>query len=147
LAAFVTVFFVSDEERCAGYWAYPHPGGSCNRHSVTNFGSVLRHSARAKINSGRCENIGASAIWAVERKVHLNNASICASYLCEISDLHEMILRHYDFKKRIAAGDDFAFKRIGEANRCGGKENRSDKKSHAEHFHDSTDKPDLSFGY
>jgi len=58
-----------------------------------------------------------------------------------------MIARHYDFKKRIAAGDDFAFKRIGEANDRGGKKNRSDKKSHGKHFHDSTDKPDLSFGH
>jgi hypothetical protein len=147
LAAFVALFFVSDEERCAGYWAYPHPGGACNCHSITNFGSILRVSAGAKINSGRCENIGASAIWAVEGQVYLNNAPICASYLREIGDLHEMIVRHNDFKKGIAARDDFAFKRISEANGCGGKKNRSDKKSHAEHFHDSTDKPDLSFGH
>jgi hypothetical protein len=91
--------------------------------------------------------MGASAIWAVERKVYLNNAPICASFLCEICNLHEMIVGHNDFKNPIAAGDDFAFKRIGERNRYGGKKNRSDKKSHGEHFHDSTDKPDLSFGH
>src|SRR5262249_8713276 len=125
-AALVTLFSESDEERCAGHWAYPHPGWACNCYSVTNFGSVLRHSAGAKINSGRCENIGASTIWAVERKVYLNNAPICASLLCEIRDLHEMIVRHNDFKNRIAAGDDFAFKRIGERNHCGSKKSRSD---------------------
>jgi len=58
-----------------------------------------------------------------------------------------MIVRDYDFKNRIAAGDDFAFKRIGERNHCGSKKSRSDEKSHGERFHDVTDKPDLSFGH
>jgi hypothetical protein len=58
-----------------------------------------------------------------------------------------MIARHYDFNNRIVAGDDFAFKRIGEGNRCGSKKKRSDEKSHGERSHDLTDKRDLSFGY
>ena len=62
-------------------------------------GSVLRVSAGAKINSRRCENIGASAIFDVTGQDYLNNAAVCASVLCEIRDLHEMIAGHCDFDK------------------------------------------------
>ena len=117
-AALVTFFFVSDEELCADDWSDLHDGGTCNCQPVINFGSVLRVGAGAKINSRRCENIGASAIFGITRQDHLNNAPICASVLREIRDLHEMIARHRDFKNRIVAGDDLAFKRIGEGNCC-----------------------------
>src|SRR4029453_14704869 len=90
-AALATPFPVSDEELCAGYWPDPHYSGACNCHSVSNFGSGLHVSAGAKINPRRCENIGASAIFAIPRQGHLNNAPICASVLREIGDLHEMI--------------------------------------------------------
>ena len=102
-AALVTLFFISDEELCAGYWHDPHSSGACNCHSVTNFGRVLRVAAGARINSGRCENIGGSAIFGVPRQGHLNNGPICdqSSVLRKIRDLHEMIARHYDFENRI----------------------------------------------
>src|SRR5215472_3957755 len=58
-----------------------------------------------------------------------------------------MIGRHDDFKNRIVALDDLAFKRIGESNCCGSQKNRSDKKSHGERSHDLTDKRDSNFGY
>jgi hypothetical protein len=58
----------------------------------------LRVSPGAKVNSGRCENIGGSAIWGIPRQANLNNSPICAAFLREIRDLHEMIARHYDFK-------------------------------------------------
>ncbi len=117
-AALVTLFSVTDEELCADYWPDPHSSGACNCHSITNFGRVLRVAAGAKINSGRCENIGRSAIFGVPWQGHLNNGPICASVLRKIRDLHEMIARHYDFESRIVAGDDLAFKRIGESNCC-----------------------------
>ena len=88
-----------------------------------------------KINSRSCKNIGASAVFGITRQNHFNHAPICASVLCEISDLHEMVARHRYFKSRIGALDDLAFKRVGEGNRCGSKKNRSDEKSHAERFH------------
>ena len=78
-AALVTLFFISDEELCADYWPDSHSSGACNCHSITNFGKVLRVAAGAKINSGRCENIGGSAIFGVPRQGHLNNGPICAS--------------------------------------------------------------------
>jgi hypothetical protein len=58
-----------------------------------------------------------------------------------------MIARHCDFKNRVVAGDNLAFKRIGEDNRCGSKKNRSDEKSHGERSHDLTNKRDLYFGH
>ena len=104
-----------------------HYSGACNCHSVTNFGKVLRVAAGAKINSRRCENIGGPAIFGVTRQGHLNNGPICASVLREIRDLHKMIARHYNFENRIVAGDDLAFKRIGESNCCGSQENAATK--------------------
>jgi len=147
LAALVTLFFVSNKELCTDDWPDFHNSGTCDCQSVANFGSVLGVSAGAKINSRRCENIGASSIFAVTRQNHLNHAPICASVLREICDLHEMIARDRDFKDRIGALDDLAFKRIGEGNCCGNNKNRSDEKSHAERFHDLTDKRDLFFGH
>jgi len=146
LAALVALFSISDEELCTDDRSDLHDSGARNCQSVANFGSVLRVRAGAKINSRRCENIGASAIFGVTRQNHLNHAPICASVLREIGDLHEMIRRHCDFKDRIVALDDLAFKRIGEGNRCGTKKNRGDKKSHAQRFHGLTDKRDLFFG-
>jgi hypothetical protein len=146
LAALVTLFFVSDEELCTDDWSDLHDGRTCYCQPVTNFGSVLRVGAGTKINSGSCKNIGASAVFGITRQNHLNHAPICASVLREIRDLHEMIAGHRDFKSRISALDDLAFKRIGEDNCCGTKKNRSDEKSHAERFHDLTDKRDLFFG-
>jgi hypothetical protein len=107
----------------------------------------LRVSPGAKVNSGRCEHIGGSAIWGISRQANLNNSPICAAVLREIRDLHDMIARHSNFKNRIVALDDLALKRIGEGNCCGSKENRSDEKSRGERFHDSTDKHDSDFGY
>src|SRR5262249_53166047 len=118
LAALVSLFLISDEELCTDDWSDLHDSGACNCQSVTNFRSVLRVGAGAKINSCRCENIGASAVVGVTRQDHLNNAPVCASVLSEISNLHEMITRHYYFKNRIAALDDLAFKWIGEDNNC-----------------------------
>ena len=118
--ALITLLFISDEELCADYWPDSHSSGACNCHSITNFGKVHRVAAGAKINSGRCENIGGSAIFRVPRQGHLYNGPIGASVLREIRDLHEMIARHYDFENRIVAGNDLAFKRIGESNRCCG---------------------------
>ena len=117
-AALVTVFLISDEQLCADYRPDSHSSGACNCHSITNFGKVHRVAAGAEINSGRCENIGGSAIFGVPRQGHLNNGPICASVLRKIRNLHKMIARHYDFENRIVAGDDLAFKRIGEGNRC-----------------------------
>jgi hypothetical protein len=91
----------------------------------------------AKINSGRCENIGGSAIFGISRQAHLNNAPIYASGLREICDLHEMIVRHFDYNNRVGAGDDLAFERIGEDNCCSRKKKRSDQKSHGKRPHDS----------
>jgi hypothetical protein len=96
--------------------------------------------AGTKINPRRCEDIGGSAIFGITRQDHLNDAPVGPSVLREIRDLHEMIARHRDFKRRIGAGDDLAFKRIGEANRCGSKKKRSDEKSHGERSHDLTNK-------
>jgi hypothetical protein len=101
--------------------------------------------AGAKINPRRCEDIGSSAIFGITRQAHLNDTPIGASVLREIRDLHEMIARHRDFKRRIGAGDDLAFKRIGEANRCGSKKKRSDEKSHVERSHDLTNKRRFMF--
>jgi hypothetical protein len=97
----------------------------------------LRVSAGAKINPRRCQNIGVSTIWGVTRQGHLNNSPVCASVLREIRYPHEMIARHCDFKNRIVAGDDFAFKRIGEGNCCGSKKRENDEISDGEHFHGS----------
>jgi len=146
-AALVTLFFISDEELCTDYWPDPHEGGACNCQAIINFGSVLYVGPGAKINSSRCENIGATAVFLVTRQNHLNNAAICASILREIRDLHEMIARHRDFENRIVAGDDLAFKRISEGNCCGSKKKRSDEKSHGERSHNLTNKRDLSFGH
>jgi len=147
LAALVTLFSVSDEELCTDDWANLHDSRTCYCQSVTNFGSVLRVSAGAKINSRCRENVGAPAVFLVTRQNHLNHASICASVLREIRDLHEMIARDRDFKDRIGALDDLAFKRIGDGNCCGSNKNRSDERSHAERSHDLTDKRDLFFGH
>jgi len=58
-----------------------------------------------------------------------------------------MISGHYDFENRIVAGDDLAFKRIGESNCCGSQKTRHYEKSHGEHLHDSTDKHIFCFGH
>src|SRR4029079_6776875 len=98
LAALVTLFFVSDEELCTDDWSDLHDGRTCYCQPVTNFGSVLRVGAGAKINSRSCQHIRASAVFAVARQNHLNHAPICASVLREIRDLHEMIAGHRYFK-------------------------------------------------
>jgi hypothetical protein len=98
-AALVTLFFISDEELCADYRPDLHNSWPCNHNSITEFRKILRVAAGAEINSGRRENIGGPAIFGVSRQSHLNNAPIGASILREIRDLHEMIARHYDFKK------------------------------------------------
>jgi hypothetical protein len=107
----------------------------------------LRVSPSAKVNSGRCENIGGSAIWGIPRQANLNNSPICAAVLREIRDLHDMIAGHFDYNSRIVARDDLAFERIGEDNCCSRKKKRSDQKSHGKRFHDLTDKHDSDFGH
>jgi len=97
----------------------------------------LHVGASTKINSCRCENIGASAIFSVSRQDYLNHGPICASGLREICDLHEMIARHFDYNNRIGARDDLAFERIGEDNCCSRKKKRSDQKLHGKRPHDS----------
>jgi hypothetical protein len=58
-----------------------------------------------------------------------------------------MIAGHYDFEKRIGAGDDLAFKRIGESNCYCNQQGESDETSHCEHLHNSTDKHIFCFGH
>src|SRR6266481_4596071 len=48
-----------------------------------------------------------------------------------------MIAGYRDFENRIVAGDDLAFKRIGESNCCCSQQGESDETSHCEHFHNS----------
>ena len=103
--AAVGLFFVSDDKGGAHYRGNPQVSRTCNDYLVTDFREILRIDSGTKIDSSRSENIRDTT--SIPAQVHPDDTALGASFLSEICNLEEAILRDRDCERR--SRNNFAF--------------------------------------